>query len=244
MLKAESGEVEKPPKEEASSEDFKIKLIAMLAHDFRGAFLNMLSLMDFYQRGEIPEESFSELFEELKVVSRNNLNAFGNTLQWVKTQMGGYVYKPGPVAVAGLMGEIAGLYDSELKRKNISLSVQGDADIKMLADAHLLRFVLGNLLHNAIKFSYPGGQVDCRITSVEQGTAEVQIIDQGTGMAEETLQSLFQHDKVIHTGTLGEKGAGIALVICKDFAKMQHGTLAAASAPGKGAVFTLRLPAA
>lgn len=238
------GEEERAPKEEGASEDFKIKLIAMLAHDFRGAFLNMLSLMDFYQRGEIPEESFPELFEELRTVSRNNLNAFENTLQWAKTQIGGYTYRPAPVAVSGVLSEIAGLYDSELKRKNISLSVQGDPDVKMLADIHLLRFVLGNLLHNAIKFSYPGGQVDFRIASVEQGIAEVQVIDYGTGMAEETLQTLFRHDKVIHTGTLDEKGAGIALVICKDFAKMQHGTLAATSAPGEGAVFTLRLPVA
>lgn len=223
--------------------DFKIKLISLLAHDFRGAFMNIIALMDFYEKGEVPAESFSNLFEELKSTSRKNLNEFESTLVWVKTQMDGYEFRAEPVNISKAIANAVRNNSSEIKRKEITLSVKGDHDVEILANIQLLSFVLNSLVNNAVKFSLPGASVDCVIRKEEE-SVQVHVTDFGVGMKAKTLDAIFSHDKTIYTGTLGEKGAGIALVISKDFVEIQHGSLEAVSEEGTGSVFTLSLPAA
>jgi len=223
--------------------DFKVKLISMLAHDFRGAFMNIISLMDYYKSGDIPLESFSSLFEELKSTSRKNLDAFENTLAWVRTQLEGYKFNPQPLSVFQVIKKAVDNNRSEIKRKGISLSIKGEKEVQMLADAHLLDFVVNCLVNNAVKFSHPGGTVDCVIKNGPGNHVQLIVADSGVGMDEKTRASVFSHDKTIYTGTLGEKGAGIALLICKDFIEIQQGKLDVVSSEGGGAAFTLSLSA-
>lgn len=224
-------------------DDFKVKLISILAHDFRGAFMNIISLMDFYKKGQVPAERFAGLFEELKSTSKNNLTAFENTLAWVRTQLKGYSYKPLPVSVSEALARAVENNISEIKRKKISLSLKGDEESRIIfADPQLLGFILNNLLNNAIKYSHPEGVVECVVGAGRDNMIKIQVTDYGVGMDAGTKDAIFDHDKTIFTGTAGEKGAGIALLICKDFTEIQHGVLEIASEEGGGSVFTLHIP--
>lgn len=224
--------------------DFKIKLISMLTHDFCGTFRNIISLMELYQNRDIPEESFAVLFEELKSTSRNNLDAFERTLKWVKTQIDGYKYCPEPVSISQAINDAVKCNRSEFRRKEISVSVKGDKEAKMLADIQLMRFVLNSIINNGVKFSHRGGVIECEIRKQNDNRIQVHIADSGIGMDAKTLNALFSPDKTLYNGTLGEKGAGIALLICKDFVEIQRSKLDAVSRKGKGSVFILTVPGA
>ena len=113
-----------------------------------------------------------------------------------------------------------------------------------------LRQILINLVNSAIKFSAGGrtaGRVAVRAVLVQQErqrvTLEFQVIDNGIGMGEATLATLFtaftQAD-VSTTRRFG--GTGLGLAISGNLAQRLGGSISVTSAPGAGSTFTLRLP--
>jgi signal transduction histidine kinase len=102
--------------------------------------------------------------------------------------------------------------------------------------------VIRNLLTNAIKFSHPDGYI--KITSVEsKDTINVSIIDKGIGIKAGILENLFRIDKSTTTkGTLGEKGTGLGLILCKEFMEKNNGNLVVSSIEKEGSTFTIVLP--
>lgn len=72
----------------------------------------------------------------------------------------------------------------------------------------------------------------------------VQVIDQGTGMDEKVLQTLFRLDESISIpGTQNEKGSGLGLILCRELIEKQGGCIRAESQPNVGSTFTFELPA-
>jgi len=221
---------DRAPESEGPQRDrFEIKLVSMLAHNFRGSFVNIISLMDFYKKGQVSPDQFEDLFEELKATSKQHLASFEITLRWLKTQLPGFVYKPLAISASDSVRDAIRNNISEIERKKISLRVIGGNERWFFyADPELLGFVLNNLLNNAVKYSFPSGKIECIIGGIrdKNGTmVKVQIVDHGLGMDAKTRESLFCHDKTIYTGTEGEKGAGIALLICKEFIELQGGRI-------------------
>ncbi len=116
--------------------------------------------------------------------------------------------------------------------------------IEMRADEELLRQVWGNLLHNAIKFTPPGGciSLSCR---AEGGAALVAIADSGIGIAAEDLGSVFDRFfKADRSRSFAEgDGNGLGLSIAQRIIERHGGALLALSEGlGKGAVFKARIP--
>ncbi len=82
-------------------------------------------------------------------------------------------------------------------------------------------------------------------STVTGGAAEISISDTGIGMDAETIRKILSEDEHITTvGTMGEKGTGLGLGLCRDFAEKNNGKLTIESEPGKGTTirFTLPLP--
>jgi C4-dicarboxylate-specific signal transduction histidine kinase len=116
---------------------------------------------------------------------------------------------------------------------------------RVLASESRLGQVFLNLLINAAH-SIPEGAVDdnqihIRTSTDEEGRALVEIRDTGCGMAPETVRRVFE--PFFTTKPVGV-GTGLGLWICHDFVTQLGGTIEAESAPGKGSVFRVRLPAA
>jgi PAS domain S-box-containing protein len=110
--------------------------------------------------------------------------------------------------------------------------------------------VIGNLLHNALKFTEPGGQVTVRLVPEENSDphtpamAILQVMDTGVGIAADIAANLFNPFIQASQGLARSKGGlGLGLALVKGFIELHGGTVSAQSeGKGKGAVFTLRLP--
>jgi signal transduction histidine kinase/ActR/RegA family two-component response regulator len=113
------------------------------------------------------------------------------------------------------------------------------------ADPTRMAQVLGNLLHNAAKFTPAGGSVTVAVAARE-GTAELSVRDDGAGMEPSTLERMFEpfaqgEQTLARTG--GGLGLGLALV--RGLVGLHGGTVEAQSAGvGRGAEFVVRLPLA
>ena len=101
--------------------------------------------------------------------------------------------------------------------------------------------VLRNLLSNAVKFSPEGGTIEIRLARREQSLV-VAIADQGVGIAEEDLETIFDKFVQSRRTKTGAGGTGLGLSICREIMTAHQGRMWAANRPAGGAVFTVELP--
>ena len=131
----------------------------------------------------------------------------------------------------------------ELETKGIQLSVDLDANpCPMRGDSGRLQQVVWNLLNNAAKFTSTGGQV--RVSLTCQGPDNVlTVTDTGIGIPPDFMPYVFEQFRQGHqSGTSG--GLGLGLAIARNIVELHSGHIEAHSdGVGRGATFTVRLPA-
>jgi len=108
-------------------------------------------------------------------------------------------------------------------------------------DAERLRQVLGNLIDNAVKYSPAGEPVDVRLAA-EDGSVRVSVQDRGPGISTDDQTLIFEKFGRVASGA-SKPGTGLGLYIARSITEAHGGSLTVASAPGRGATFTLTLPA-
>lgn len=115
------------------------------------------------------------------------------------------------------------------------------AALAVMADPARVVQIVCNLLNNAAKFTPLGGHIQVRLES-ERGHAVLSVVDDGTGMAEQALSTVFDPYVQILSAEL-RPGLGIGLGLARSLARLHGGTLEARS-PGlaKGSEFVVRLP--
>jgi signal transduction histidine kinase len=129
----------------------------------------------------------------------------------------------------------------ERRQHQLSLEVRPGAFVH--GDATRMTQIVGNLLHNAIKFTPEGGRIGVSLAR-EGDRAVVRITDSGEGLAPDQLERAFEmFARVQQPGSTAERGLGIGLALARQLTEMHGGTLAASSdGVGKGTTFTLTLP--
>ena len=144
-------------------------------------------------------------------------------------------------AVANARESIAGIIESRRHTLNVSLP---ENDVWIKGDHVRMCQIIGNLLHNAAKFTPPGGVVGLDLT-VEGGEAVLRVSDNGIGLEEANIDfifGLFAQDG--HAGDRVQDGLGIGLSLVRSLVALHDGTVTATSPGlGKGSVFEVRLPA-
>lgn len=115
-----------------------------------------------------------------------------------------------------------------------------------IGDRPRLVQVLQNLLRNAIRHTPEGGLIMVEAIAADDGSsALLRVVDTGEGIAPEHLPHVFDRFyRADAARTRAAGGAGLGLAIARELVDAMGGTIAVSSAPGDGAVFTIRLPAA
>jgi adenylate cyclase len=104
-----------------------------------------------------------------------------------------------------------------------------------------LRQILLNLLSNACKFTKEG-EVKLKVRRVTEGI-ELAVVDSGIGMTAEQRSKMFEEFSQADATTAQRfGGTGLGLAITRKLARMMGGDVTVTSEPGKGSVFTARLP--
>lgn len=120
--------------------------------------------------------------------------------------------------------------------------VSPDQGLSALADRTLLRQATMNLLHNAIRYS-PGGstvRIHCRSN---ESAAEIEVADEGPGIAPEHREKIFERFyRIDKARSRAEGGAGLGLALAKVFVEQCGGTIHLSSEVDQGSSFLIRLP--
>jgi signal transduction histidine kinase/CheY-like chemotaxis protein len=130
--------------------------------------------------------------------------------------------------------------------KGIHLSALLDPGADTISgDAERLQQVVWNLLSNAVKFAPNGGRVEVILKRADS-RVEIIVADNGQGIEPEFLPYVFERFRQEHGGTNRQQGGlGLGLAIVRHIVELHGGTVRVASEGlGKGATFTVALPAA
>ena len=130
-----------------------------------------------------------------------------------------------------------------MHHKNLSLDLELNPSLpEAYFDMKRTGRAVRNLLDNAIKFSPQNGRVKVSST-VERDEVSITVSDDGQGIPEEAISSIFDRfHQLDSSDTRSHGGAGIGLSLVKEIMEKQGGSVSVESRPGKGSVFTLRLP--
>jgi signal transduction histidine kinase len=141
------------------------------------------------------------------------------------------------IAVAALLQEVVALLTAEAQACALRLTVQGPESLPSLRlDRQQMQQALLNLLLDALQATPPGGAVQVT-AKAEAEAVRITITDQGSGVAPEMLEHIF--DPYF---TTKPEGTGLGLPIALQIVQAHGGTLEVRSIPGQGTTVEVRLP--
>jgi K+-sensing histidine kinase KdpD len=128
------------------------------------------------------------------------------------------------VNVYELVTEVVTSLEKAIKDKNISFFYSGDRSLTLNSNKIILQFILKKIIDNAVKYSYIDREIEVEMV-FNSPFIHLFIKDKGIGIDSQKLSTIFTLDGSVFTGTQNEKGAGLSLVIVKDFVKMLGGEI-------------------
>ncbi len=223
----------------------KDKFFSIIAHDLKNPFGSLMNLSDLLldEINDLTSEELQELVEAINNASKSSYRLLENLLLWSQTQKGHITFKPEIFAIANIIQDNFSLYSEMAKGKNITLKyIQENADSSVYADKNMFDAIIRNMVNNAIKYSDVNGIV--KISTMMNGEKTlIKIEDNGIGIPQNKIDKLFSvEDKQLQSGTKGEKGTGLGLVVCKEFIDINGGEIKIESEVNKGTLISIYLP--
>jgi heavy metal sensor kinase len=148
-----------------------------------------------------------------------------------------------PVSLDSLVQALAETYQPLAQELGVALEVDAPVRILVVGDERWLYQLVGNLLDNALKFTPAGGAVRAAVLALPE-TVRLTVRDSGPGLAEESLERLFERFYQADQSRVRapRPGSGLGLAIAAWIVESHGGRISAANHPGGGAVFTVDLP--
>lgn len=128
------------------------------------------------------------------------------------------------------------------KEKGVHLLVEMNDELIVSFDPDRIEQVLTNLIDNALRHTYEGGEVRV-IVDADEEVVRISVQDSGSGIPEEDLPFVFERFyKADKARTRGRSGTGLGLAIAKNIVEAHKGTITVHSKLGEGTTFTFTLP--
>ncbi|NQX59646.1 ATP-binding protein [Paenibacillus qinlingensis] len=221
----------------------KDQLFTIVSHDIRGPLALQFQLVELL---EDDRDSFGtehrEIVEMLGDQIRNTLGMTANLLEWFRSQREDMALRPQSLELSEVVEECYHVLHIRSGAKQIMVHNNITLGTRVYADREALGLIIRNLLSNAIKFTGLGGSIHIQ-DEISGNMVIISVRDNGMGMKEEQTRQLFSY-KQIHSipGTMGEKGAGLGLLVSRQFVQRSGGNMWVESQLGQGSTvyFTMR----
>lgn len=220
----------------------KNKFFSLIAHDLRGPMNSLKALFGMFREGDLDRDELGKLTIRLEDTIATTTSFLNNLLEWSKSQLEGVVVKPTAMDIGQVVDENIRLMNSQLIQKQIIAENNVAGTALAFADPDMINVVVRNLLSNAIKFCSAGDLIRFE-AHMTPDKMVLSIIDNGPGIDHKDLENLFNLSYASKTGTSGEKGYHIGLILCKEMITQNKGSITVDSKLGEGTTFHITLPA-
>jgi GAF domain-containing protein len=240
-------EIEEKSRQLAMASEHKSQFVASMSHELRTPLNAIIGLTEMMvtNAARFGTEKAAEPLQRVHRAGTHLLGLINQVLDLSKIEAGKLELNPQTVQLAPLIDEVVDTARQLAQQNENRLVVEVQENLGTITvDAMRLRQILLNLLSNACKFTKQG-EVKLRASRVSNGRhwVELSVSDTGIGMTAEQQAKLFGEFSQAETTTAQRfGGTGLGLAITRKLARMMGGDVTVTSEPGKGSVFTVRLP--
>jgi signal transduction histidine kinase len=244
-VRERTAELERSEAAQRAAAQQKDEFLAILAHELRNPLAPLRTGLDLvlgaHSRGAQPSlKTLSAMSRQLDHMVR----LIDDLLDISRISRGVLELKKHHIDLAEVVRAAIDSSRSFFDRRRQSVSAEVLHSVFADADATRVSQILGNLFHNAAKFTPEGGRIDVELVR-DDDRALIRVVDSGVGIRTDQIERVFDmFARLEQRSAEAEQGLGIGLALARRLADLHGGTLAATSSgEGLGATFTLTLPA-
>jgi two-component system phosphate regulon sensor histidine kinase PhoR len=216
--------------------------ISNISHELRTPLASLKALTETLQNGALSDPQAGPRF-----LSRINAEVDALTqmaqelLDLSRIESGQVELMLAPLSPRKLLVSAADRMRMQAERANLKLHIECEERLPSIhADQSRLEQVLVNIIHNAVKFTKPGGKIILKAETVSDGVG-FSVRDTGIGIPSESLSRIFERFYRVDRSRSGS-GTGLGLSISKHIVEAHGGRIWAESREGEGSVFHFVLP--
>jgi signal transduction histidine kinase len=239
-------EIQDKNRQLAEASEHKSQFVSSVSHELRTPLNAIIGLTEMMVKNaaRFGTEKAQEPLQRVNRAGTHLLGLINQVLDLSKIEAGKLELNPQTVQLAPLIKDVIDTAGQLAEQNKNRLVVDAQEDLGALTvDPMRLRQILLNLLSNACKFT-KAGEVKLAARKVSNGSfVEFAVSDTGIGMTPEQQAKLFEEFTQADATTAQRfGGTGLGLAITRKLARMMGGDVTVASEPGKGSVFTVRVP--
>ncbi|MDN4165101.1 HAMP domain-containing sensor histidine kinase [Cytophagales bacterium LB-30] len=241
-LRNEKKELQSVNEKLSRADELKLRIISVLSHDVQGPIRNIQAVFKLFYAKDISQKELMGLVQNIDTTLRSTQILIDDVLSWAEVSLlNTSDTSAGQLPIHELIDSVICLYQYSALEKNITFEKQVVGNFYISNKQDIVRFVLRNLLNNAVKFT-ENGKIIIRVLNRE-GRLYIDVADSGIGMSDDLISRLFKSIKgVSNKGTRGEIGKGIGLYLCKQLLTENGGNITFFSKFRKGTTFMFNLP--
>jgi CheY-like chemotaxis protein/CHASE3 domain sensor protein len=239
VLAAKSAELQR-------ANEYKSEFLANMSHELRTPLNSTLILAKLLADNKEGNLNDTQVKYARTISSAGNdlLSLINDVLDLSRIEAGKIEVAPKSVSIGETLEQLNKMFQPAAAEKGIKLlsGVDPGAPEHIDTDPQRLGQILKNLLSNALKFTQHG-EIGLRVASGAPGTASFAVRDTGVGIEPHQHEVIFEAFRQAD-GSIHRKfgGTGLGLSISRDLARLLGGSIAVASTPGAGSIFTLTIP--
>ena len=222
----------------------KDEFLAMLAHELRNPLAPIRTAVQLLRLKELAEPQRASARDIIERQVEHLVNLIDDLLDVSRITRGMIALQRQPVLIGAIVARAVETARPTIDARRHVLAIDmPDELLTVDGDKTRLVQVLANILHNAAKFTAPGGRIGLRVAR-EGSHATIAVTDTGIGIPAETLPRVFDLFTRCHSDAdRGQGGLGIGLALVRRLTEMHGGTVGAHSdGPDRGTTLTVRLP--
>jgi signal transduction histidine kinase len=224
----------------------KSQFMANMSHELRtplNAVIGYSEMLIEDAEGDRRREQHLADLRRINIAGQHLLGLITDVLDISEIEVGRFELREAPVDLVALLAECSHATTARAQATGLALVTELGASLPMVrGDERRLRQIVLNLLTNAVKFTPAGGRIVLAAQATAEGIA-ISVADTGIGMKPEEIPLALETFRQVDGGlTRRQQGTGLGLPLARTLVELHGGTLAIASAPGKGTVVTVTLP--
>lgn len=225
-------------------EAFRKEFIADISHELKTPIFAAQGFLHTLLDGAIDDKTVRNRFLKKAAKSLDGLDALVQdllTLSQIETGQAKMQFEN--IDLYRLTEEVFEQFESKSGKRNLKLVIDGPRQkVIAFADWQRISQVVTNLVSNAVNHSHDGGEITISFDSTRKYVT-ISVADKGEGIPPEHIGRIFERFYRVDKSRSREKGGtGLGLAIVKHILEGHHTKATVTSSPGKGSVFSFKLP--
>jgi signal transduction histidine kinase/DNA-binding LytR/AlgR family response regulator len=224
----------------------KSEFLANMSHELRTPLNAIIGFAELLHDGQVDPASpqHNEFLGDILTSGRHLLQLINDVLDLAKVEAGKLDFRPEPVDLGKLIGEVVSITRTTAAAKKITVETALDPSLgTIVLDPARFKQVAYNYVSNALKFTPDAGRVTIRTQREGDDAFRLEVADTGVGIQAADLGRLFVEFQQLDGGaSKRHQGTGLGLALTRRLVEAQGGSVGVRSTPGEGSVFHAVLP--